>query len=131
MKASVSYNDLIGTVAADVSDEIATKFRTEDIEAIGKYFEIDENRFQIIGISIYGVKNMFVSLICIDKDRSENQPFITKMNVNITDEDKNFILEILFKRLNIVLHSKFNEDFNKIVINEESNYEDFHFNNEE
>lgn len=126
MKADVQYNDFTGTVAADISDYLGSKFGS-DIESLGKYFGIDTNRFETIGISISGVKNKFISLYCKDKNRHESsKEFITKMAVPISEEDKNDILEILFKRLHLVLHSKFDDDFEHLDYHEESHFEDFH-----
>jgi len=126
MKADVQYNDFIGTAAADISDFLGTKFG-DNIESLGKYFGLDQSRFEAIGISIYGVEFKFISLYCIDKKRNKNDKnFITKMSVPISDEDKNDILEILFKRLNIVLHSKFDDKFEDLDYHEESNFRDFH-----
>ena len=66
MTANVLYNDFIGTVAADISDLIAVKFGG-NLESIGKYFEIDDKRFSVIGISIDGTAEFTLSLICVDK----------------------------------------------------------------
>ncbi|MXS69850.1 hypothetical protein GSF70_01310 [Flavobacteriaceae bacterium W22] len=130
MKADVQYNDFVGTAAADISDYLGTKFG-DDIESIGKYFNIDTSRFQVLGLSLYGVESKFISLFCLDKIRSKKgNDFITKMSVPIQEEDKNDILEILFKRLHIVLHSKFDDRFEKLDYNEESHFEDFHETNE-
>jgi hypothetical protein len=131
MKADVQYNDFIGTAAADISDYLGTRFG-DDIESIGKYFGLDTSRFQAIGISIYGVEFQYISLYCIDKQRNKDgKDFITKMSVNISDEDKNDILEILFKRLHIVLHSKFDDKFESLDYHEESRFENYHESEEE
>ncbi|MGV0924118.1 hypothetical protein [Empedobacter tilapiae] len=126
MKADVQYNDFIGTAAADISDYLGTKFG-DDIESFGKFFGIDSIRFRVLGISIYGVDSEYISLYCIDNERSKDgKDFITKMSVPIEEEDKNDIIEIMFKRLHIVLHSKFDDKFKNLDYHEESRFEDYH-----
>lgn len=60
MKADVQYNDFIGTAAADISDFLGSKYG-DSLDAFGKYFKIDEARFKVIGISIYGTNSFFIS----------------------------------------------------------------------
>jgi len=61
MKASVQYNDKIGHASADIAaidyNEIAERCN------LGK-------KYTIIGISLYGVENISVSLLCIDNEGS-------------------------------------------------------------
>lgn len=126
MKADVQYNDFIGTSAADISDYLGTKYN-DDIESFGKFFKIDEQRFKVIGISIYGVQDSHISLYCIDKSKNaEFKEHIVKMSVSVAEEDQKEILEILFKRLHIVLHSRFDEKFHNLDYDEEVRYSDFH-----
>jgi hypothetical protein len=131
MKADVQYNDFIGSSAADISDYLGTKYN-DDIESFGKFFKIDEERFKVIGISIYGVQDPYISLYCIDKNRTtEFKEHIVKISVHIEEEDQKDILEILFKRLHIVLHSRFDEKFPNLDYDEEARYSDFHDTQEE
>ena len=46
-------------------------------------------------------------------------------------EDKKDIIDILFKRLNIVLHDKFDNKYPNLDYDEEVNYSDFHETDEE
>lgn len=124
MKASTQYDDLIGTVSADISDHLGGP-GYDKVKAIAKYFNLDEERFEIKGISFYGTEKRYVSLVCIDKERSDsNTDFIVKLSVPIEDDRE--IFSILFKRLHIVLHDKFDRDFDSKDYDEESNFSDFH-----
>lgn len=98
MKAKTQYTDLFGTVAADISDFIT---RTNQLEELASYFKIDQTKFEVIGISVYGIKDFFVSFICVDKDKSTSQK---SHIVNLHIKDKEDILAYLFKRLEIVLY---------------------------
>ncbi len=124
MKADVQYNDFTGTAAADISDYLGSKYG-DHLESFAKYFKIDENRFKIIGISIYGTDNFYISLLCVDKQKSKNdKEYIVKMSVEIENEKD--ILDILFKRLHIVLHSKFDKKYSEMEYDEEVRRENFH-----
>jgi len=124
MKADVQYNDFTGTAAADISDFLGGKYG-DNLDSYAKYFKIDQERFKIIGISIYGTENFYISFICVDNERSTPQKdYIVKMSIEI--EEKKDILDFLFKRLHIVLHSKFDTKYPTLGYDEEVNYEDFH-----
>ena len=129
MKADVQYNDLKGTVAADISDFLGGP-GSDDLKSIGQHFGLNHERFEIIGLSIYGTSDFFISLICIDKERSdENNEHIVSMSVE--HKEGNDILDSLFKRLHIVLHNKFDHKYHKIDYTEEVNFSDFHETEEE
>lgn len=124
MKADVQYNDFVGTAAADISDALGFKYG-DYLDSYGKYFNIDENRFKIVGISIYGTESFFVSFYCVDLNKSSDaKEHIVKMRMEIDDEKE--ILRILFKRLHIVLHSKFDRKYPDREYDEEIEYTDFH-----
>ena len=124
MKADAQYNDFIGSAAADISDSLGSKYG-DDLESFGKYFKIDEERFKVIGISIYGTSNFSISLLCIDKHISTNEKeHLVSMSIDIKHEKE--ILKLLFKRLHIVLHSKFDNKYPDMNIDEEVRYSDFH-----
>lgn len=124
MKASTQYNDFIGTAAADISDPLGIRLG-DGLESFGKYFKIDESRFKVIGISIYGTENFFISLLCVDNQKStEEKEHIINMSIDLKDHGN--ILDILFKRLHIVLHSKFDEKYANMKYDQEVNYSDFH-----
>ncbi len=126
MKAEVQYNDFKGTVALDISDGLGG-VGGDNLESIGKYFGLDKNRFDIVALSINGRKEFSISMICVDKDRSTiSKEHIVKMRCQIDDEDKDDILSILFKRLNMVIHDKFDKKYVDKDYDEEANFSDFH-----
>lgn len=124
MKADVQYNDFVGTAAADISDFLGSKYG-DNLESFGKYFKIDETRFNVIGISIYGTDSFYISLLCVDKLRSTTEKeHIVNMSIEIENEKD--ILDFLFKRLHIVLHSRFDKKYTEMDYDEEVNFSDFH-----
>lgn len=124
MKADVQYNDFKGSVAADISDALS-RYAGDTLKSIGRYFKLDEKRFDIIGLSIYGTVDFSISLLCVDKNKSkEGQEHIVSMMYDIGDDKEN--LDILFKRLHIVLHERFDEKYPELRYNEEVRYSDFH-----
>ena|GEM_PF-440300 len=126
MKASTNNNDLYGTVAVDIADHLGED-GNDNFKSVSKFFNIDENRFQIVGLSIYGVDGFFISLFCIDKEKStKEKEHIVKMGYEDRDT-----LEALFKRLHIVLHKSPDDKYNNIDYDEEVGYDDFHETKEE
>lgn len=124
MKADVQYNDFVGTAAADISDFLGSKYG-DNLESFGKYFKIDETRFKVIGISIYGTDSFSISFLCIDKLKStEEKEHLVSMSIDIENEKD--ILHYLFKRLHIVLHSKFDNKYPTLEYDEEVRFSDFH-----
>jgi hypothetical protein len=124
MKAQVQYNDFEGTVAADISDGLGG-VHGDDLESIGKYFNLDENKFKIVGISIYGTNEFSISLICIDIERStDKKEHIVSMSCEVDDEKE--ILDILFKRLHIVLYDKFDDKYVNMDYDSEVRFSDYH-----
>ena len=124
MKADVQYNDFTGTASADISDFLGTKFGNR-LEAFGKYFKINTERFTVIGISIYGTEKHYISLLCVDLEKSiKTKEHIISMSVEIGSQTE--FISFLFKRLHIVLHSKFDEKYPDLDYDEEGNYEDYH-----
>ncbi|MBK8444902.1 MAG: hypothetical protein IPL35_16500 [Sphingobacteriales bacterium] len=124
MKADVSYNDFVGTAAADISDFLGSKYG-DNLESFGKYFKLDLNRFKVIGLSIYGTENHYISLLCVDNKKStDEKEHITSISIDIKD-DKDF-LSFLFERLRIVLYSRFDDRYPNLSYDEEANYEDYH-----
>lgn len=125
MKASVQYNDFKGTVAADISDFLGGPPNGDDLRSIGKYFNLNEDRFTIVGLSVYGTTNFYVSLICVDKERSsEEKEHIVSMSYDIQNERE--ILGILFKRLHIVLYDRYDSKYPSLEYDEEVRFSDFH-----
>ncbi|MDO9581044.1 MAG: hypothetical protein Q7J06_10855 [Bacteroidales bacterium] len=124
MKAQIPYNDFEGSVAADISDGLG-KVHGDNLESIGKYFNLDENRFKIVGISIYGTNEFSISLICIDLERStDKKEHIVSMLCEVDDEKE--ILDILFKQLHIVLYDKFDVKYVNMDYDSEVRFSDYH-----
>ena len=124
MKANVQYNDFKGTVAADISDFLGGP-EGDDLIIIGKYLNLDQDRFTVVGLSIYGTADFSISLICVDKNKSTaDKEHIVSMSCEI--ENKKEILGILFKRVHIVLHDKFDEKYSEMEYDEEVRFSEFH-----
>ncbi len=129
MKADVQYNDFIGTAAADISDFLGSK-HGDYLSSIGKYYKIDEERFNVIGVELYGTDSFNISLLCVDKVKStEEKEHIVSISIEIEDEKE--ILDILFKRLHIVLHSNFYEKYKELDYDEEIRFSDYHISDPE
>jgi hypothetical protein len=126
MKADLINYDFVGTVTAEVSDFLVSEYG-DNLESFGKYFNLDLNRFKVIGLSIYGTKNYKLSLICVDKKKSTNEKE-HKTSISIDIEDNKDFLSFLFKRLNFVLHSRRDSNCSNLSYDEEANYEDYHEN---
>lgn len=122
MKANVQYNDFKGTAAADISDGLGG---AGDMKGLAKFFDLDEDRFTPIGISLYGTNGFSVSILCVDKEQStEEKEHIVSMSYDV--ENKGEIIDFLFKRLHIVLHDKFDNKYPNLDYDEEISYSDFH-----
>lgn len=123
MKATVQYNDYIGTAAADISDHTD----------LNKYLAsrgIDTDRYEAIGVSFYTRYNDFfsASFICIDRKKStQSNQFIIKINFETEfDKDEFFAL---FKRFKIVIATK-HLNYSEIEVKEEINFDETSLNEE-
>jgi len=124
MKARVSYNDFLGTAAADISDSLGD-IGGDDLSKLVKYFNLDEKRFKIVGLSIYGPGEPYISLICVDKEKSTDQKeHIVSMSYDLEIESD--IMDRLFKRLRIVLHDKHDKEYVNRDYDEEVRFSEFH-----
>ncbi len=122
MKANVQYNDFTGTVSADISDALGGA-GGDNIKGLAKYFNLNEERFEPIGISMYGTDGFHISLLCVDKEKStDEKEHIVSMSYDIENENINH----LFKRLDIVLHDKYDTKYPNLDYDEEVRYSDFH-----
>lgn len=72
MKASVQYNDFIGTSAADISDHT-------DLNKFLSSRGVDTDRYDAIGASFYVCYSDFfsASVICIDQEQSTSDKSIS------------------------------------------------------
>ena len=117
MKASVQYDDFVGTAAADISDHTD----------LGRFLEskgVDIERYEAIGASFYFGENNYFSaaIICIDNEESsEKKKHIIKMRF----EKKFTYAEFfnLFKRFNVVVSSKYG-DYENLDIDDEIYFDD-------
>jgi len=101
MKATVQYNDFVGSAAADISDHFS-------LNDFLKERNVDTERYNAIGAEFYcGYSDFFsVYIICVDKDRSTDEK---RYLVNIGFEKKITKDEFfdLFKRFNVVITQKY------------------------
>lgn len=131
MRAKVQYDDFKGTVAADISDMISAN-KGNYISSIGEYFNVDKNRFKVVGVSLQGIENFELTLLCVDKEKSsiQEKDVLVKMRFDLDAEGQRKMLGLLFKRLNVVLFNSDDDnhlnhsDFDEII-----NYSDYHNDN--
>ncbi len=97
MKATVQYNDFLGTAAADISDHFSLSDFLEQ-------HNVDTERFKPVGAEFYsGYSDFFsISIVCVDNERSNDE---RKYMVNISFEDEITKDEFfdLFKRFKVVI----------------------------
>lgn len=86
MKARTQYTDLFGTAAADIAD-ITTQ--SNDLKQLANFFKINQERFEVIGISVYGTEDFYVSFICVDKEKAPQKKNIL-LNYILTKNMKIF-----------------------------------------
>ena len=101
MKATVQYDDFIGTSAADISDHtnLSLFLKAE----IGE----EATRFDPIGASFYsGYSDYFsLSIVCIDRTKSSaNSPHIVEISFAKDFTCSEFF--DLFKRFNVIITKK-------------------------
>lgn len=117
MKAETSYNDFVGTAAADISDH-------RSLKSFLINRGVDTKRFDAIGVEFYhGATDFFIpSIICIDNQKStDSQKHIVSLSFekDITyDEFFSF-----FKRFKVVLTKK-HHGYEEMKVNEELTIDD-------
>ena len=120
MIASTQYNDLIGTAAADITDFGTQYNRLEDLS---KKFKLDESKLKLIGLTFYGINDIRVRLICIDILKSnEEQNHVVVIDL---PENKNASLEMFFKRLEVTLYCKHENENAILNLSSERNWDDY------
>src|SRR5690606_7306530 len=121
MKPESSYNDLMGEISVDISFKVAGA--NKSLKNVGKYFKLDEERFKLISIRVSGIKKFCVSLICVDKTKSNlDKDYI----VELIYSKKEFVLEDLFEDIDILLLDSTTHTNVHLKINEEAQFSDFH-----
>jgi hypothetical protein len=114
MIAETQYTDLTGTVAADISDFTT---RNNHLSEVANHFNIDQKKFKVVGLDIYGIENFSIGFICVDKIKStETKEHIVRISI---DHDNNEILSLIFKRLHIVLYEKNDDIYREMKIDDE------------
>ncbi|MEC4114642.1 hypothetical protein [Myroides pelagicus] len=126
MKAKVHYNDFVGSVAADISDTIAAN-KGNYISSIGEYFNVDKEKFKVVGVSLTGIHNFEVTLLCVDLAKSTPaKEHVVKMKMDLDADGQKKMLDLLFKRLNFVLYDSGEEKYSESNYDEVVNFGDFH-----
>ena len=102
MKASVQYNDIIGTVAADVSDWYSNSLQCFLKKSFAAY---DADRYSCRGCTAYigGSEKVYVSFICLDRESNEFVKFRSQQSWSFEDFFN------LFKRFEIVIGKDISE----------------------
>lgn len=97
MKASVQYNDYLGTAAADGSDWIM-------LNDYLKQKGVDTNRYEAVGAEFFhGERSFWASIICIDKE-SDTPNRVVKISFEKGMTVEEFFN--LFKRFNVIITRK-------------------------
>jgi hypothetical protein len=112
MKASVQYNDMVGTAAADIADVL-----NNNLIDLAKSQGINLERYEPVGLSLYGVNGLLPSFLCIDKQLSTpDEEHLVKLHV----EPWNAVeLIALFKRIEIVLFHRTRLEYEERDFNRE------------
>lgn len=117
MKASVQYNDLLGTAAADKSDYVW-------LDSVLIERGVDTERYEAVGASFYaGYSDYFsASIICVDKQKSTEQ----KEHIVSISFENEFTKEQffdLFKRFEVIVTKRFG-NYENLEIDEEMTFDD-------
>lgn len=108
MQVKTSYSDLIGKAEADISNPNSKR---NSIKEIAKNFNIDTERFEVVGIDINGTKDFYVSFLAIDNQGESNQ--LVRIRIpNQTNFKK------LFEQFKIVLFDKYRTDLFELEVEE-------------
>jgi hypothetical protein len=123
MKASTSYNDFKGTASADVSDAVNNCGGSHYIDKVAKFIKLNTSRYDLLGFSIYGTKELSLSFICLDKlkTKESDENYFVQMLYDGSDK-----VNTLFKQINIILHKENDVKFSEIKYSEEVHFNDFH-----
>lgn len=99
MKASVQYDDYVGTAAADISDY------TSLIDVLNEW-GVDTERYYPVGITFYSGTGGFITFSILCEDKLENPGKVVKISY---DKEPGYsISDImnLFKRFQVIVTTK-------------------------
>lgn len=109
---------MFGSAAADIRDH-----KDNNLNKLAKSFGVDTKRFNPVGLTLFGIRDFRVSFLCEDLQKSTDQKkHVVKLMVN---EDRDNIIENLFKRLEVVLYLKHDKEFPEIDKYEELELDDY------
>lgn len=91
MKPSVQYNDRIGHASADIAGI--------DYNQIAQRYNLGE-RYRIIGISLYGTREINVSFLCVDNKESTTE---NEVLVHVYPNE-NIAVSSVIERLNVTIN---------------------------
>lgn len=102
MKASVQYNDLLGSSAADLSDYYQSSLQNYLVETYSQY---DESRYICKGCTIWVSGQQVtpqgnIEFVCYDKIEDKYVKFCPEADLSLND------IFSLFKRFEVVLGNK-------------------------
>lgn len=116
MKASVQYNDFVGTAAADISDHISLNKFLEDRG-------VDIERYNAIGAEFYSGEGDFftASIICEDKQTEVGENPIVSIGFEAEFTSEEFFS--LFKRFDVII-AKAHGNYQNQEIRESIDFDD-------
>jgi len=98
MEATTQYTDAFGTAAADLNGR--------GFSDLQKHFNLDEKTHKIVGISLGGVNNKSLRLLC-EKTDIEPKKYIS---IHIDTHENEDLFKLIFERFNVVLFGKFDKE---------------------
>jgi len=100
METSTQYDDLKGQVSADI-------FEMAKLNGLARSFEIDLERYNVIGLDLFGVEEISIAFIAIDRQKStaEREHLVKIEAGNLED------LGQVIERLHIILLDRFRQGY--------------------
>lgn len=110
MKATVQYNDFVGTAAADIRDGL-------DLSEYIMRKGVDTKRYEPIGAEFFSGEHFFrAHIICVDKFAEDSKKAV-KFSFKEDLSDEEFFG--LFKRFRVIITKKY-EDYQNWELNDDS-----------
>ena len=102
MQAKTQYNDLVGTVAADISDFMPGG----NLDSLLPK-NYDSNRYPVVGFDVWGSgEKISCALLCRDKESDNDNSLIT---IDVSYDSNQFF--DFFKRFHLFLYYKGSEEY--------------------